>query len=98
MIIAESPESTEYDGVPRSAIATGMVVGVRYFFYAEAFAALEEAMVPKLFAGKNSGDAIRVWSVGCSTGEEAYSIAVLLYEYMESLHENYDLRVPRTTP
>ena len=76
------------------ALFQDLLIGVTNFFRdAEAFAALEESIIPQLFAGKRSGDSLRVWSAGCSTGEEAYSIAILLHEYMETLHENYNLQV-----
>lgn len=39
-------------------------------------------MIPQLFAGKGPEDSVRVWVPGCSTGEEAYSIAILLREHM----------------
>ncbi len=76
------------------ALFRDLLIGVTHFFRdAEAFAALEALIVPKLFAGKSSGDSIRVWSAGCSSGEEAYSIAILLHEYMETLQEDYNLQV-----
>lgn len=43
-------------------------------------------MIPKLFEGKDGNDSVRVWVVGCSTGEEAYSAAMLLQEHAENLH------------
>ncbi len=76
------------------ALFRDLLIGVTHFFRdAEAFTAFEETIVPKLFTGKSSGDSIRVWSAGCSTGEEAYSIAILLQEYMDTLQENYNLQV-----
>ncbi|MFO7849791.1 MAG: chemotaxis protein CheB [Spirochaetia bacterium] len=76
------------------ALFRDLLIGVTNFFRdAEAFGTLEKLIVPELFAGKKSGDNIRVWSAGCSTGEEAYSIAILLQEYMETLQENYNLQV-----
>ncbi|MEZ4615947.1 MAG: chemotaxis protein CheB [Caldilineaceae bacterium] len=45
-----------------------------------AFTALEERVMPKLFAGKTQTDQLRVWAPGCATGEEAYSLAILLSE------------------
>ncbi|XYD09046.1 CheR family methyltransferase [Methylobacterium sp. NMS12] len=42
-------------------------------------------MIPKLFADKTRDDQIRVWVIGCSTGEEAYSLAILLREHMATL-------------
>ncbi|SFD83471.1 CheR family methyltransferase [Roseivivax sediminis] len=55
----------------------------RFFRDADAFAALEENVIPQLFQGRTSGDVVRVWVPGCATGEEVYSIAILLREEME---------------
>ena len=54
---------------------------------------LEEQVIPKLFTGKHSGDMIRVWSPGCATGEEAYSIAILLQEHLKLLHKSFKVLV-----
>ena len=71
-----------------------LLIGVTGFFRdKEAFAALEAKVIPCLFAGKSAGDPVRVWSPGCSTGEEAYSIAMLLHERMEVLKQNFTLQV-----
>ena len=40
---------------------------------------------PRLFKGKGANDAVRVWVPGCATGEEAYSLAILLREHMDTL-------------
>lgn len=71
-----------------------LLIGVTNFFRdPEAFLALETQVIPKLFDGKNAGSAIRVWCSGCSTGEEAYSLAILLQERMETLKQSYTLQV-----
>ncbi len=71
-----------------------LLIGVTSFFRdPEAFQALEEQVIPKLFAGKPPGGAIRVWSTGCSTGEEAYSIAILLAERQEALKQTFKIQV-----
>ncbi len=71
-----------------------LLIGVTNFFRdPEAFEVLETQVIPALFAGKAAGSTIRVWSTGCSTGEEAYSIAMLLLEHMETLGEKYNLQV-----
>ena len=63
-----------------------LLIGVTDFFRdAEAFAALGQQVLPKLFAGKGSGEAVRVWVPGCATGEEAYSLAMLLREHADTL-------------
>ena len=67
------------------ALLQDMLISVTNFFRdAEAFAALER-IVPELFKGKGPGDAVRVWVAGCATGEEAYSIAILLGEHARTL-------------
>lgn len=71
-----------------------MLIGVTNFFRdPEAFKALEEQVIPKLFAGKRSDSTIRVWVPGCSTGEEAYSLAILLAEHQESLKQSFKVQV-----
>ncbi len=67
------------------ALLQDLLIGVTHFFRdQESFAAVE-ANVPQLFAGKNKDDPIRLWVAGCATGEEAYSLAMLLSEYAERL-------------
>jgi two-component system, chemotaxis family, CheB/CheR fusion protein len=69
------------------ALLQDMLIGVTHFFRdREAFAALE-AHVPQLFAGKKKEEPVRVWVAGCATGEEAYSIAILLCEQAARLNE-----------
>ena len=71
-----------------------LLIGVTSFFRdPEAFKAIEEMVVPKLFVGKPPGATIRVWSPGCSSGEEAYTIAILLQEHMTTLKQGYKVQV-----
>ncbi len=63
-----------------------LLIGVTHFFRdPEAFAALAQEVIPKLFANKGADDQVRVCVTGCSTGEEAYSLAILLCEHMGRL-------------
>jgi two-component system CheB/CheR fusion protein len=63
-----------------------LLIGVTQFFRdAREFDVLETQVIPKLLEGKKSGDQVRVWVLGCATGEEAYSIAILLREQMARL-------------
>jgi two-component system CheB/CheR fusion protein len=72
------------------ALFRDLLIGVTNFFRdPEAFKALEEQVIPKLFASKPAGAMIRVWSPGCSTGEEAYSLAILLAERQKALKRSY---------
>lgn len=63
-----------------------LLIGVTAFFRdREAFDTLSEKVIPRLFVGKGAADTIRVWVPGCSTGEEVYSVAILLLEHMQGL-------------
>ncbi|HLY44858.1 MAG TPA: CheR family methyltransferase [Stellaceae bacterium] len=63
-----------------------LLIGVTAFFRdSEAFQALADKIIPTLFEGKGASDTIRVWIPGCATGEEVYSLAILLLEHMDSL-------------
>ena len=70
------------------------LIGVTNFFRdPEAFEVLAAQVIPKVFEGKPAGSTVRVWVAGCSSGEEAYTIAILLQERMESLKASYKLQV-----
>jgi two-component system CheB/CheR fusion protein len=76
------------------ALFRDLLIGVTSFFRdPAAFKALEEHIIPKLFAGKPADSTIRVWSAGCSTGEEAYSIAMLLREQMDTLKQSFKVQI-----
>lgn len=76
------------------ALFRDLLIGVTSFFRdPEAFKALEEHVVPKLFVGKPTGSSIRIWSTGCSTGEEAYSLAILLQERVEMLKQSFNVQI-----
>ncbi|CAD6513077.1 CheR family methyltransferase [Paraburkholderia sabiae] len=63
------------------ALLQDMLISVTNFFRdKEAFDVLEREVLPQLFEGRGEQDRIRTWSVGCATGEEAYSLAMLLQE------------------
>jgi two-component system, chemotaxis family, CheB/CheR fusion protein len=57
------------------------LISVTTFFRdPKAFASLAQSIIPQLFDGKETGGAIRVWVPGCATGEETYTIGMLLLE------------------
>jgi two-component system CheB/CheR fusion protein len=58
-----------------------LLISVTSFFRdAPAFEVLATEVIPRLFDGKTEEHVIRVWVAGCATGEEAYSLAMLLLE------------------
>jgi two-component system CheB/CheR fusion protein len=63
-----------------------LLINVTSFFRdPEAFVVLKQNLLPPLLEGKPAGSVFRVWVAGCSTGEEAYSIAMLLHELQGEL-------------
>jgi two-component system CheB/CheR fusion protein len=68
------------------ALLKDLLISVTNFFRdAAAFAALEREVIPRLFEGKTADDQVRVWVAGCATGEEAYSVMMMLADYSLSL-------------
>jgi two-component system, chemotaxis family, CheB/CheR fusion protein len=55
-----------------------------FFRDSEVFQALKERVFPQLMQGRTSGEPIRIWVAGCSTGEEVYSIAICLLEFLDT--------------
>ena len=71
-----------------------MLIGVSNFFRdPEAFESLKERVIPALFHDKPVDEPVRIWVPGCATGEEAYSLAILLRETLEELKQEYKLQV-----
>jgi PAS domain S-box-containing protein len=64
------------------ALADDLLITVTHFFRdPEVFEKLEKTVLPRIFERKGPKQSIRAWSVGCATGEEAYSLAMLLAEH-----------------
>ncbi|MCW7753451.1 PAS domain-containing protein [Desulfobotulus sp. H1] len=85
--IQQTPEEVD-------ALFRDMLIGVTSFFRdPQAFSAIEEEVIPGLFARKSDDSLIRVWVPGCSTGEEAYSLAMLLAEYQRTLGKGFKVQI-----
>ncbi|MFL5730365.1 MAG: CheR family methyltransferase [Cytophagaceae bacterium] len=71
-----------------------MLIGVTNFFRdPEAFQSLKQTVIPEIVRSKEKEQAIRIWVTGCSTGEEAYSIAIVLREYFNKLESGHSWKV-----
>jgi len=74
-------EELRDDSDEAQALLADLLISVTTFFRdAEAFESLRKIVSPQLLDGRDPTDAIRVWVCGCATGEEAYSVAMLLLE------------------
>jgi chemotaxis protein methyltransferase CheR len=78
-----SPQEQEAEA---SALAELLTVGETYFFrYAEHFEAFSEAVLPTCVRARGQNRQLRILSAGCASGEEAYSLAILLRERFSEL-------------
>ncbi|HMF06359.1 MAG TPA: chemotaxis protein CheB, partial [Methylocella sp.] len=87
MQITKSDDVAAYYGFLRdnaeeaAALLGDLLISVTTFFRDnDAFDSLKANVIPRLFEGKEPGEPVRVWVAGCATGEEAYSIGILLLE------------------
>lgn len=73
-----------------------ITVNETYFFRTPShFAALKDHVLPEIVTKKNENK-LSIWSAGCSTGEEPYSIAIILKEYFGEALEEWDVRILAT--
>lgn len=71
-----------------------LMIGVTQFFRdREAFEVLSSQVLTPLIKGRDADDPLRIWVPGCSTGEEAYSIAIDLVEAMKGNHEALPFKI-----
>lgn len=71
-----------------------LMISVTGFFRdGDAWKALGEMVIAPMIAARETGAAIRIWAPACSTGEEAYSLAMLVTEYAEAAGKRFNLKV-----
>ena len=93
-LVRQVDSVAQYAGVLRDtrdeplALMKDLLISVtRFFRDPAAFATFAEVVLPRLFRDKTSYDHVRVWVSACATGEEAYSVAMLLAEEASTLPE-----------
>ncbi len=70
------------------------LIGVTSFFRDPAsFGVLKEKVLPEVLKNKSPDQLVRVWVPACSTGEEAYSIAIVLKEYMDEVKSSFQVQI-----
>ena len=74
-----------------------LLINVSEFFRdPEAWEFIDDTVLPDILSRKLKGDSIRIWSAGCSTGEEAYSVAILIAEKLGDRIDDYNVRIYAT--
>ncbi len=85
--LRESPDEVDK-------LYNSLLIGVtRFFRDRDAFETIKSRIIPEIVAGKPENAVIRVWVAGCSTGEEAYSLAILFKEYMDTARKNLQVKI-----
>jgi two-component system, chemotaxis family, CheB/CheR fusion protein len=70
-----------------------MISVTKFFRDPEAFNILKQEIIPEILANKKNHDSIKLWVVGCATGEEAYSIAILVSECLEKTKKTMEVKI-----
>ncbi|ULO05635.1 PAS domain-containing protein [Paenibacillus sp. 19GGS1-52] len=77
-----------------TALQKDLLIGVTQFFRDPvAFAILADKVLPIIFEQRGVEKQIRVWVAGCSTGEEVYTLAIIIRKYMEEIEETFDVTI-----
>jgi two-component system CheB/CheR fusion protein len=84
----------ESDPVELDRLATDLLINVTSFFRDKTvFDALARTTIPELVRSHGADDPLRIWVAGCSTGEEAYSLAMLVREEIEASRLNVKVQI-----
>ncbi len=76
------------------ALYQDILINVTSFFRnPDAFEALKQSVFPRLFRDRADADPVRVWVLGCSTGEEAYSLAMTLTEFGQTIGRTVPVQI-----
>ncbi len=82
------------DGREAEALFEDLLIGVTNFFRdSDAFAYLKEAVMPGLIGRNRPREPLRIWIPGCSSGEEAYSVAMVVREALEEANANRQMQI-----
>jgi two-component system, chemotaxis family, CheB/CheR fusion protein len=100
MAIARCPSLHDYAEflIPRpnevSLLCRDLLIGVTKFFRdRKEFEYFRDKIIPMIFENADGRDELRVWDAGCSTGEEAYTIAMLLHDFQSRHHADKKIKI-----
>jgi chemotaxis protein methyltransferase CheR len=82
------------DQAELDALVAELTIGETYFFrYKEQFEALRDLVLPEVIERNRERRSIRIWSAGCATGPEPYTVAIILKQRFGHLIEDWDVTV-----
>jgi two-component system CheB/CheR fusion protein len=85
------------DDAELQALYQDFLIRVTQFFREpEAFEALKQEVFPSLVEGRPDNSVVRIWVAGCATGEEVYSLAISLLEYLDGRPERVSIKILAT--
>jgi len=91
---AEYAKYLERDPLEAEALYRDVLINVTSFFREpEAFEDLKREVFPEILRSKQDSQPIRIWVPGCSTGQEPYSLAIVLLEFLESVKATVDVQI-----
>ncbi|HEY8502931.1 MAG TPA: chemotaxis protein CheB, partial [Gemmataceae bacterium] len=92
--LEEYAERLRHDPAELNALYRDLLIGVtRFFRDREAYARLEAEAVPELLRRGAAEGGLRVWVAGCATGEEAYSLGILLHEQAQRAGLDFPVKI-----
>jgi chemotaxis methyl-accepting protein methylase/signal transduction histidine kinase/chemotaxis response regulator CheB len=92
--LAEYTRRLENDPDELAALERDLLIAVTSFFrLPESFESLKKVVFPRLVHRRPANSPIRVWVAGCATGEEAFSIAISLQEYLDETGAAFPVRI-----
>ena len=92
--LADYSAHIEHDSDELMALQRDLLIGVTSFFRdPEAFECLKKAALPRILQGRPENETIRVWVAGCATGEEAFSMAITIQEYLSETGAFYPVQI-----
>jgi two-component system CheB/CheR fusion protein len=92
--LAEYCKRLERDSGELAALQRDLLISVTGFFRdREVFERLKRVVFPRILEGRPANETIRVWVAGCATGEEAFSIAIALQEYLDEVGASFPVKI-----
>lgn len=75
-------------------LSNDFLIGVTSFFRdAEAFKIIEKTVIPEIISQHGSDEVLKIWVAGCATGEEAYTLGILVKEHLNKIKKSLDVKI-----